>query len=206
MTDRYILKDGVYLEEEVAEARRLSGEIVRPHTTPEGVAQTVFGLTPHQAEAVVRKSHSDWDVASEHDIEVRTRHDSLSQPEVIVKPDEFAERSACNYALSTILRCISERGYVLVDGDAVELDVDGDRPKGNPVSLDIRWGRVKPASYAIHAEFTRGSVEWTLCQSVSGREEAISLIRWAFIDTLNAHEQSPHGWIDKRYAELRPSD
>lgn len=189
------------MEEEIAETRRLSGDIVRPYATPEDVAQSVFGLTPHQAEAVVRKTHSDWEVAAEHDIAVDTHRTPKSQTELIVKPAEFTDRSACSYALATILRCISERGYVLVDGEPLELDVGGERPKGNPVSLDIRWGRVTPASYAIHAEFIRGSGKWTLSQSESGIDDALDLIRWAFKDILNAHAQSSDEWIDKSYAE-----
>lgn len=204
MPENYILKDGIYLAAETAEARRLSGEMVRPYTTPEDVAQAVFGLSAHQVEGVVRKTHSDWEVASEHDIEVRTHSDLTSQPDLIVRPDEFTERSACIHALSTILLCISERGYALVDGEPLELNVGGVRPAGNPVALDVRWGRVKPASYAIHAEFTRGSMKWMLDQSESGRDEALDLIRWAFIDALNAHEQSTDGWIDAMYAEPRP--
>ena len=60
-TDSYIHKGGIYIEGETARARRLSGEEVRPYTTPEALARKVLGLTADQAAQVIEESDEEWD-------------------------------------------------------------------------------------------------------------------------------------------------
>lgn len=57
----YVYKDGIYLEGETARARRLSGEEVRPYTTPEALARKVLGLTADQAAQVIEETDKEWE-------------------------------------------------------------------------------------------------------------------------------------------------
>ena len=57
----YVYKDGIYLEGETARARRLSGEEVRPYTTPEALARRVLGLSADKAAQVIEETDEEWE-------------------------------------------------------------------------------------------------------------------------------------------------
>ena len=64
MPKNYNLKDGIYLEESVAKARRLTGEEVRPYTTPEALARRVLGISAERAAEVIEETHREWEQRS----------------------------------------------------------------------------------------------------------------------------------------------
>lgn len=57
----YVYKDGIYLEGETARARRLSGEEVRPYTTPEALARQVLGISPERAAEIIEETDREWE-------------------------------------------------------------------------------------------------------------------------------------------------
>ena len=177
----YVYKDGIYLEGETARARRLSGEAVRPYTTPEALARKVLGLTADQAAQVVEESDDEWEIARKHDITVmlirREARPAELPPEALqdspsvqtlrrvtdwpagydcrcrFEPDSVDSGLEAVDAINQALNSMRERGYFEVNGQPVAFDEVSDPGDGR---LNLHIGSIPNAVWARDHHMSRG--------------------------------------------------
>lgn len=235
----YIYKDGIYLEGVTARARHLSGEEVRPYTTPEALAQKVLGLTADQAAKVVEKTDQEWDVSQRHDIVVMLldrkprpapqgpiahwNDMSLDPLRRIVdnpagydyycriEPNTVGTAKDAVDTINLVMNAIRERGYFEICGVPVPFD-GASRPVDGRFDLHISsspnavWVDEHPLSggFGFHVWFEskgRQLYRSTDASDLKG-ERVINLMRYAFIDALNEHENDPY-WARHRVRPYR---
>lgn len=230
--NNYVHKDGIYLEESVAKARRLSGDRVQPHTTPEALASKVLGISAERAAEINEETDREWEVARRHDITVMfirrearppepsaTRTSSLDDLRRVAgrsagydcrcrfKPGSVDSKRGAIDAINRVMNSIRERGYFEVNGEPVSL---GDGHRSNDVPFNIHIGSARKAAWidgvdlpytghGFHVRFQREGNTWRGYDDASdmSREQAVNLIRYAFIDALHEHEIDPH-WAWRR--------